>query len=105
MASAEPLPARYPRNSRRYLIVCAASPPRQNYHHKRFDLDGYLLYSAPMKRRSRTYERSLAGGVGYRVCARLYRAAVRSVDPRAATLRALQRQGDRLVVAGKTFDL
>lgn len=58
-----------------------------------------------MNGRRRTIGRSLAGGVGYRVCRRIYQAAVRAVDPREATLRALQRSGSRLTVAGTTFDL
>jgi glycerate 2-kinase len=53
----------------------------------------------------RTSGRSLAGGAGYRACRRIYQAAVRAVDPRVATLRALQRSGNRLTVAGVTFDL
>src|SRR5438270_193166 len=58
-----------------------------------------------MNGRSTTFKRSLAGGVGYRVCHRIYRAAVRAVDPRVATLRALQRSGNRLTIAGAMFDL
>src|SRR4051794_257752 len=58
-----------------------------------------------MNSRQGRYRRSLAGGMGYRVCRRIYRAAVRAVDPRVATLRALQRSGERLAVAGMTFDL
>lgn len=49
--------------------------------------------------------RGLAGGVGYRICRRIYRAAVRAVDPRAATIRALRRAGDTLVVGDASFDL
>lgn len=42
---------------------------------------------------------------GYAICESLYRAAVRAVDPHAATLRALMRDGETLKVAGATFDL
>ena len=49
--------------------------------------------------------RTLAGGVGYRVCHRIYRAAVRAVDPRAATIRALRRSGDTLAIGDATFAL
>jgi glycerate 2-kinase len=59
-----------------------------------------------MTQRSRWHSRrTLSGGVGYRVCRRIYRAAVRAVDPRAATIRALQRTGDTLAIGDATFDL
>lgn len=59
-----------------------------------------------MKSHERSYHcRSLTGGTGYRICYSLYRAAVRAVDPRAATVRALCRDGDQLTVGGASFDL
>src|SRR5262245_29746504 len=58
-----------------------------------------------MNGRRKSSGRSLAGGAGYRVCRRIYQAAIRAVDPRAVTLRALQRNGDLLTLAGVTFDL
>ena len=57
------------------------------------------------QRRGWKSRRTLAGGVGYRICRRVYRAAVRAVDPRAATIRALQRSGDVLTIGDATFDL
>ncbi|MDQ6603116.1 MAG: glycerate kinase [Chloroflexota bacterium] len=42
---------------------------------------------------------------GYAICQSLYRAAIRAVDPHAATLRALGRDGETLTVGGATFDL
>jgi len=59
-----------------------------------------------MTRRTRwRSQRTLAGGVGYRICGRIYGAAVRAVDPRAATIRALRRTGDTLIIGDATFDL
>lgn len=55
--------------------------------------------------RHRYRGRSLTGGRGYRICVQLFRAAVRAVEARAATLRALRRTGRTLAVAGRTFDL
>lgn len=58
-----------------------------------------------VQRNGRYGGRSLEGGVGYRICRRLYRAAVRAVDPRRATVRVLHRRGDLLTVAGITIAL
>lgn len=59
-----------------------------------------------MKQRNRwRSHRTLSGGVGYRICRRIYRAAVRAVDPRAATIRALRRTGDALIIGDATVDL
>ena len=49
--------------------------------------------------------RSLTGGLGYRICLRLYRAALRAVDARPAVTRALHRVHDILTIAGHTYDL
>lgn len=53
----------------------------------------------------RTRTRSLAGGAGYRICRHIFRAAVRAVDPRAATIRALRRSGMTLAVGGAHIEL
>lgn len=49
--------------------------------------------------------RSLTGGLGYRICLRLYRAALRAVDAHAAVARVLHRVHDTLTIAGHTYDL
>jgi glycerate 2-kinase len=59
-----------------------------------------------MKHQSRRRKtRSLAGGAGYRICNRLFHAAVRAVDPRVATVRALRLSGDALTVGATHVDL
>ncbi len=42
---------------------------------------------------------------GYTICQSLFQAALRAVDPRAATQRALRRDGEMLTVGGATLDL
>ena len=58
-----------------------------------------------MRKQTRYRGRSLTGGKGYRICVRLYQAAIRAVEARAATLRVMRRVGRTLTVAGQTYDL